>query len=221
MKIFIKGIMAGICISLGGWLYLNCGYKNPLETNALGAFLFPIGLILICNLGYFLYTGKICYLFTDKTTNFLTKIKNLSLGLIGNVVGCLVLGFVLRKTVVINNELLSQYIDKVANNKIYYNWYKMLILSFFCGMFVYFAVETFKRSDNAVMKNLFIVLFISAFILSGFEHCVANMFYFAVGGAYTWEALFALILCVIGNSIGGLFVPFMSSILEKGQENVK
>ena len=35
------------------------------DSKVIGAFVFPIGLILICNFGYFLYTGKICYLFDE------------------------------------------------------------------------------------------------------------------------------------------------------------
>ena len=75
LSVLIKGILAGICISIGGYLCLKVNVAA--NSKAIGAFLFPIGLILICNFGYFLYTGKICYLFENKEQSYLVKILNL------------------------------------------------------------------------------------------------------------------------------------------------
>ena len=94
IKVLIKGILAGICISIGGWLCLKTNAVMP--NNILGAFLFPIGLILICNFGYFLYTGKICYLFENKEQSYKTKIIDLCLGLFGNAIGCLIISLLLN-----------------------------------------------------------------------------------------------------------------------------
>ena len=60
VSIFLKGILAGICIAIGGFLYIKA--RESTELIIVPAFLFSIGLILICNFGFFLYTGKICYL---------------------------------------------------------------------------------------------------------------------------------------------------------------
>ena len=215
MKTFLKGIMAGVCISLGGWLFLYCGYKTSTNLNIIGAFMFPIGLVLICNLGYYLYTGKICYLFTDKTKTRNILFKELGMGILGNFIGCLAIGTLLRYTTVIDNTNLLIYIDKIINNKINYQWYEMITMSFFCGMLVYFAVDGFKKSENIVMKNLFVFIFISTFILCGFEHCVANMFYYAVGSIHTINSYFSLALCIIGNTLGGLFVPFVNNLIKE------
>ena len=90
---FLKGILAGVAIALGSALFL-------VVINLAGKFaaglVFPIGMLLVLNLGYFLYTGKVCFLF-----NHLKKGPNLHYslqllcGLIGNLVGAMIIGFVL------------------------------------------------------------------------------------------------------------------------------
>jgi len=42
------------------------------------------------------------------------------------------------------------------------------------------------------------------FILSGFEHCVANMFYFAMAGKFSLSMLVFIIVNTLGNSVGGI-----------------
>ena len=53
----------------------------------------------------------------------------------------------------------------------------------------------------------------AGFIICGFEHCVADMFYFALAGVYTGKSLIAILFIIIGNSIGGLFVPLIRRVL--------
>lgn len=214
MKTFVKGILAGVCISFGGWIYIVCGYKMQPSLNVLGALFFSLGLMLICNFKYYLYTGKICYLFDDKS-QIKSRLINLLLGLVGNVLGCLIVGFLFREVFVKNDEMLLLFVDKLVAGKTNKEWYEMLLASVCCGMFVYFAVEGFRVSENHIVKNLFIIIFISAFIISGFEHCVANMFYFFAGGSYTLKTLFMLICCILGNSAGGLIVPLATKYINR------
>lgn len=73
--------------------------RESTELIIVPAFLFSIGLILICNFGFFLYTGKICYL-VDKmiAKEGIQYGIQLVLGLVGNYVGAIFIGFVLNKT---------------------------------------------------------------------------------------------------------------------------
>ena len=52
---FIKAILAGAAISIGGIVFLSCDVKY------VGAFLFSTGLVTVCMFGFNLYTGKIGY----------------------------------------------------------------------------------------------------------------------------------------------------------------
>ena len=42
------------------------------------------------------------------------------------------------------------------------------------------------------------------FILAGFEHCVANMFYFSVANIWNLHTLLYLLVMSLGNFAGGL-----------------
>ena len=226
LSVLIKGILAGICISIGGSICLKANVAA--NSKILGAFLFPIGLILICNFGYFLYTGKICYLFENKEQSYKEKVLSLLLGLFGNLVGCVAVAVVLR---LINHSFIAESqveqawyssnaqlfinLNSSVNSKLNYAWYEMIILSAFCGMLVYIAVEGFKTIEHHIGKYLVLILAIAGFIICGFEHSVANMFYYFLNGTFTINAIVSLLLCVIGNSFGGLFIPSLKMLIKK------
>lgn len=77
-----------------------------------------------------------------------------------------------------------------------------IILGVFCGLLMYIAVEGFARTDNFVM----IVFPVATFILCGFNHCIADMFYTMVGLS-DWSAINALICTTIGNVVGANIIP--------------
>ena len=184
---------------------------------------------MFCNFGYFLYTGKVCYLFENKEQTYKEKILSLIIGLLGNLIGVFLVALVLR---LINRDAIAEsmtsmgvmYSDsallfknlvKSVDTKINYSWYTMIILSAFCGMLVYIAVEGFKVINNPLGKYVVLILAVSGFIICGFEHSIANMFYYFLAGNFTIEAFLSLLLCVIGNSIGGLIIPSLKMLMNK------
>ena len=173
--------------------------------------------LLFIHFDYYLFTGKVCYLVVDETDTFKNKLINLVIGIIGNFIGCIVVGLVIRfifhKPDTPN--LLFASLNNTVETKLNYPWYTMIILGIFCGFFIYFAVEGFKKIENPIGKYVVLILCIGAFIICGFEHCVANMFYYALNGTFTLKMVLATIYCIIGNSIGGLFFPFMHTLLKK------
>lgn len=226
LSVLIKGILAGICISLGGFLCLKVNIAA--NSKVLGAFLFPIGLILICNFGYFLYTGKICYLFENKEQSYKEKILSLLVGLFGNLMGCLVIASIIRlisqsaiaeasssKLIYSDSAILFVNLTATVTSKLNYPWYVMIILSAFCGMLVYIAVEGFKTIEHHFGKYLVLILAIAGFIICGFEHSIADMFYYFLSGTFTINAFVSLLLCVIGNSLGGLLIPSLKMLIKK------
>lgn len=227
LNVLIKGLLAGICISIGGYFCLKLNIAA--NSKFLGAFVFTIGLILICNFGYFLYTGKVCYLFENKEQTYKEKILSLLIGLLGNLIGALIIALILRlvNEAAITESLtfkefgysdaakLFKNLTKSVAAKIDYAWYTMIILSAFCGMLVYIAVEGFKVINNPLGKYIVLILAVSGFIICGFEHSIANMFYYFLAGNFTTEAFLSLLLCVIGNSIGGLIIPSLKMLMNK------
>lgn len=217
----IKGILAGIAISFGGWLCLKA--NSITNVDIIGPFLFSFGLILICNFGFFLYTGKICYLFDKTEESILKKLLSLLIILIGNLIGTLFFSSLLKLILQENevNNIIMQSLKNVVNSKIAYSWYQMIGLSFFCGMLVYIAVEGFKNINNNFGKYVVLILAIGGFIVMGFEHSIANMFYYFLSGNYSLMALLSLFLCVIGNSLGGLFIPTLNKIINYKKKEEK
>lgn len=89
-KTWLRSVMAGICIAVGGAVNLS------VDNKVVGAALFSAGLFTICTLGYYLYTGKVCYLLdSNQKGKYL-----LWLGQIwaGNLIGTALVGYGLRLT---------------------------------------------------------------------------------------------------------------------------
>ena len=131
MKCLVKSIIAGVMIGIGGTVYLS------VENKVVGSVLFAIGLFAIVVYGFNLYTGKIGYL----VTNFNFKyIKELVITLVGNFIGTFFVGFILRYTRIYS--LISEKAKALVDIKLDDNIISILILSFFCGILMYFAVNS-------------------------------------------------------------------------------
>lgn len=206
-SVFLKGVFAGICIAIGGLLYIQT--RSATSNLIIAAFLFPIGLILICNFGFFLYTGKICYVFERlKKTDEVYYPVQLILGLVGNYLGALLMGYLFR-----NLFEMPEFVDVMIATKMSYSWWKLILLGICCGILIYFAVEGFAKIENPVGKYVVLMFCIAGFIICGFEHCVANMFYFSLDKTITLQSVGCILLVIIGNSIGGFLVPLCKKII--------
>jgi formate/nitrite transporter FocA (FNT family) len=88
MKTLIKAIAAGVCIGMGGIIYLT------LDNRIAGSFLFSIGLFTIYTFGFNLYTGKICYIVHEGPS----YLKDVFIVYIGNLIGTQGSGLIFRHT---------------------------------------------------------------------------------------------------------------------------
>ena len=52
----------------------------------------------------------------------------------------------------------------------------------------------------------------TVFVICGFEHCVANMFYFTVGKAWSANTVLFLLIMTLGNSVGGVTIPLLRKL---------
>ena len=203
MKCLVKSIIAGVMIGIGGTVYLS------VENKVVGSVLFAIGLFAIVVYGFNLYTGKIGYL----VTNFNFKyIKELVITLVGNFIGTFFVGFILRYTRIYS--LISEKANALVDIKLDDNIISILILSFFCGILMYFAVNGYKELKD-VGRYIAIFLGVIVFILCGFEHCVANMYYFSVSSSWCLNGFLYLLIMILGNSLGGMLIPLCDKIIKK------
>lgn len=202
MKVLFKSFLAGIMIAIGGTVFLS------IENKVIGASLFSIGLfgVLIYNLN--LYTGKIGYLITNLNLKY---IKELIITLIGNFIGACSVGFILRYTRIYDN--IYEKALNLANIKLSDSIISIFILSIFCGLLMYFAVNGFKKQTD-FGKYLVVYLGVAVFILCGFEHCIANMYYFSVADIWSFKTLGYTGIMVLGNSIGSFIIPLCNLVIK-------
>ena len=87
------------------------------------------------------------------------------------------------------------------------NLASIFLLAIFCNMLIYIAVDGFNKNEHQVGKYLALFFGVMVFILSGFEHCVANMYYFSMAGMWSGQTLLYVLVMSLGNSVGGWVFP--------------
>ena len=204
IEILIKSFLAGIMIGIGGTIYLS------LDNKIVGSILFAIGLFIIVVYSFNLYTGKIGYLINNFNKKY---IRELIITLIGNFIGTLFVGFILKYTRIYT--MISEKAKTLADIKLNDTLISILILSLFCGILMYLAVNTYKEVKDTG-KYLAVFLGVIVFILCGFEHCIANMYYFSVSSTWSLNTLLYLLVMILGNSLGGILIPLCNKVIKKG-----
>ena len=196
-RIFLKAAAAGIMIGIGGAVYLT------LENRVIGAVLFGVGLYTIVLNGLFLYTGKVGYLISAKDKK--AYILQLIFTWIGNLAGTALAAAAISATRIRN---LRRTAEVICKTKLADTPHSILILAVFCGILMYVAVDGFREKGNP----LILFFCVTVFILCGFEHCIANMFYFSLAGAWSLRAVIYLLLMTLGNSVGGILLPLVKKV---------
>lgn len=189
---FIKAILAGAAISVGGIVFLSCDVKY------VGAFLFSTGLVTVCMFGFNLYTGKIGYVLENDKVFFIDTL----LSIVGNCVGCLLIG-VIKSPVGSVVNICSSKLEKAP--------LAVLADAALCGLLIFICVDIFKKKKTIAG----ILLCIPTFILCGFEHSIADMFYFINARMINAESIVFILIVIAGNAIGGLFIPAAMKLSKK------
>ena len=199
-KIFLNALLAGLFIGMAGTVYL--AVKNP----HLGAFLFAFALMTILCYGFKLYTGAIGYLMNQQRKDIVSYLVTLLLIWLGNLGGCFAVGSLVRNSRTFGK--LDFRSAAVCAEKLNDSPASILILAFFCGILMYLAVETYRRKElGEIFRFAAVFLCVAIFILCGFEHCIANMYYYSVAGVWSQSALCSILLMTLGNSLGGWLLP--------------
>lgn len=194
----IKAIAAGVTISFGATVFLAH------ENRMFSSFLFCLGLFVVCTFGLNLFTGKVGFLADN-------PIKNLRLAIIswcGNFVGMGLSALALRWTRIGDN--LAARGQELVDIKNADNPWSLFILGIYCGILMYVAVAAFNRGkEKGGVNNLIgyvgIFMCVMMFIHCGFEHSIANMFYYMISGNMTTAAGWAVIgMVTLGNTVGGV-----------------
>ena len=205
-KTVLFGIYAGMAIGFGGLLNIVANTllsSAPIWGRILGSLLFPVGLTMVCFFGFNLFTGKIGYVFDNDKSYLLF----LMFVYIGNILGSLLMGGFCK--VVFAETALLNTANAIAGGKLFALEFLPIIKCFagsvLCGVLVYLAILSYKQFKQVYLKIIGIFLAIGLFVFLKFDHCIANMFYFAFSWSYGRGVTYLVLAIVtLGNSLGAI-----------------
>ena len=186
MPAFVGGIGAGMLVGIGGTVLMS------VEDRIVGAVMFTIALLAICYLGLYLFTGRIGFA-AEQFDRFVAL--NLAAGLLGNFIGATLTGLIMRFA---RPSIIRRAVE-ACTARLENGILRAFLLGCFCGVLMYAAVKIYKLGSP-----LGIIFCIPVFILSGFEHSIADMFYFALAGMINLSYLGFIVAVIVGNSVGAL-----------------
>ena len=201
-KILLSAILAGLCVGFGGLVYLPC------ENRIVGAALFTIGLFCVCTFGFYLFTGKVCYVLQSGPGYAL----ELPVIWLGNLIGTGITAGIANLTR--QGPILREKAAALCSVKLSDSLLSLFFLGMLCNIFIYIAVEGFKNNPHELGKYLSLFFGVMVFILSGTEHCVADMFYFWMAGMWSGASALAVVVITLGNAAGGILFATMHKCLK-------
>lgn len=223
-RVIILSILAGFYVSIGGVLSITVSFgfpgitaENPALQKLLSGAVFPIGLMFVVLAGANLFTGNTAVYvppILNKKLTVRALTKGWGLVYIGNFIGAVAFAyFVGRLITIYDSEPWLSSIIKYANYKVSLEWGDAFYRGIACNWLVCLAIYLSCMVKDTVAKIVSIWIPTMCFVVIGFEHSVANMFFIPLGilkGAditITQFLLNNLLPVTIGNIIGGaLFV---------------
>ena len=216
---FVKGILAGLAIGLGGFLYvLMVHFVQGELGRVLGSLLFAVGLFTVCTCMLHLYTGKIGMVYEGKQTK--DFYLSLPVMLIGNAIGAFGFGFALWA--IFKDTSVMETVNRICASRTtlasFDDFLAVIVQSTLCGVCVYLAVKAFSLNRLKPVGILLLVFFVFVFVYSGFQHCIANMFYFGFGNHINGYTFINLTFCILFNSLGPIFGVLLVKLIKNIQK---
>ena len=239
LKAVLKSIFAGIVIGFAGFIYtgskwcssyitnyykLNNTYDLTEIGNIVGSILFSVGLFTVCSLELLLLTGKFGLMF--ELRQGCDYYLNLIIMLLLNLSSAYGFGYLINYLINLSNSDKSNlYIllaTNISKNKSTLNsindYIKLFVQSMFCGVCVHMAVKCFKIFSLMSLKLsglILLVWFVFMFVYSGFQHCVANCFYFGQARMFNADVIISVCIGVVGNWLGTLPISILTKRFNK------
>lgn len=197
LKMILLGIMAGAFIALGGATSSTAAHNisNVGLARLVAGCIFPIGLMIIVFVGGELFTGN-CLLVMDvldKRIKVVECIRNLVVVWLSNLVGALIIDVLIYFSGNLNYTagLNGAYAIKVAVSKVAISPVTAITSGILCNILVCIAILVALAAKDLGGKIWGIFFPIMAFVVGGFEHVVANMFYIPMGMMAKCNPVFA------------------------------
>jgi len=186
-KLILLGIAAGFFIGIGAEassLAMH-GISNVGLARTVAGAVFPIGLMLIVLLGGELFTGNclISMAVYDKKAKLKGMIRNLTIVYISNFIGAALMAWMINNCGQLNfsDGGAGAFTIKVALGKVGIDPIQAIVSGILCNVLVCLAIFMATTAKDVAGKCIAIFFPIFVFVISGFEHCVANMYYIPAG----------------------------------------
>ena len=189
VTILALAVLAGAFIALGAMFattVMSNGDSFPYGVNRLlGGLTFSLGLILVVVAGAELFTGNNLIVMASASRRVSTGrlLGNWALVWVGNFAGAIATAGIMYFTrqYTFGHGAVGETALTIANAKTGLGWGQAFALGIFCNALVCLAVWLSYGARTVTDKILAIVFPISAFVASGFEHSVANMYFISIG----------------------------------------
>jgi formate/nitrite transporter len=197
-KMIVLGILAGAYIGFGANLAIVVGHDATLGagvTQFLFGSVFSVGLMLVVIGGAELFTGNNMFLMIsalDGKASWGGLMRNWVIVWIANFIGSLLLVYIviggfyyMQPDGTTASGMFSGAVGAkallIAKGKLSAPWFAIFCRAILCNWLVCMAVWLALAGKDAVSKVFGIFFPIMAFVASGFEHSVANMFFIPIG----------------------------------------
>ena len=193
--------MAAFYVALGAICFLI------VPNSIVASCFFSVGILLVVNFHNLLLTRVVPLSVYDKEYNFL----DILITIIGNLVGSTIAGVMISITR--SGTIVSEKLQLVVDTRLNDNFLSIFVLAIFCGMLVAYSCLTVKKHGNNTFAGIFYCwFFVSTFVLCGYEHVVADAFFFVtyyILFEFKLSMLLILVTVLIGNIMGGLIAGFL------------
>jgi len=212
------GFLAGMYIALGavGFLTLTSALTGELAGlgKFLGACVFPVGLMLVVICGAELFTGNVLMTLGvyAKKIDLKGLFGNWCFVYIANAVGSIFAAFVVWQSGLFSSEAMNATIVNLGVAKTSASFLGLFCKGILCNILVDLAVWYATGAKDIAGKALACFFPIMLFVLSGYEHCVANMFYLPLaqmaGAPITAAGVWLgnILPVTLGNIVGGMII---------------
>ncbi len=221
LPLLMLGLLAGAFISLGALFFVIVRSDPTLGYAAgqlAGGVAFSLGLLLVVVAGAELFTGNnlLAMAWADGKITSAEVLRNWVLVCLANLVGAMGMALLVYASghTGMNGGAIGRTVVRIAQAKQDLPATEAFFRGVLCNVLVCMAVWMVLAGRSVVDKAVAIVFPISAFVAAGFEHSIANMYFFplamlvqAGSGAestVTWVGMATNLVPVIaGNLLGG------------------
>jgi len=190
-SLLILSFLAGTFIAFaaaGSTMAAHNLLANPASTGlarTLTGAIFATGLMMVLLTGGELFTGNMLIIIPvlDRKASVKQMFLNWLLVYIGNLIGSLLIAWMMNLSGLFaaSGGLFGGMTIKIAASKTQLPFHTAFILGVMCNWLVCLAVWASYASHDAAGKILTLFFIISLFVISGFEHSIANMYYIPAG----------------------------------------